>query len=81
MQVGPCIPVGIQLEKAAVGPTSGPTWRLSHLVLVHARADQHDHDAVVLRQQLAQHGVGLGFGRIVASDIEAPNMFIVNNLV
>jgi hypothetical protein len=32
MQVGPCIPVGIQLEKAEAGPTSGPTyWRLSHL--------------------------------------------------
>jgi hypothetical protein len=31
MQVGPCISVGMQLEKAEVGPTSGPTWRLSHL--------------------------------------------------
>jgi hypothetical protein len=30
MQVGPCIPVGVQLERAEVGPTSGPTWRLSH---------------------------------------------------
>ena len=30
MQVGPCIPVGIQLQKAEVGPTSGQTWRLSH---------------------------------------------------
>ena len=30
MQVGPCISVGIQLEKTEVGPTSGPTWRLSH---------------------------------------------------
>ena len=30
MQVGPCIPVGIHLKKADVGPTSGPTWRLSH---------------------------------------------------
>ena len=27
---GPCITVGIQLQKAEVGPTSGPTWRLSH---------------------------------------------------
>jgi hypothetical protein len=26
------IPVGIQLQKAGVGPTSGPTWRPSHLV-------------------------------------------------
>ena len=31
MRVGPCIPVGVQLEKAGVGPISGPTWRLSHL--------------------------------------------------
>ena len=30
MQVGPRIPVEIQLEKAGVGPTSGPTWRRSH---------------------------------------------------
>ena len=31
MQVGPRIAVGVQLEKAEVGPTSGPTRRLSHL--------------------------------------------------
>jgi hypothetical protein len=31
VQVGPCIPVAIQLEQAGVGPTSGPTRRLSHL--------------------------------------------------
>jgi hypothetical protein len=31
-EVGPCIPVGTQPQKAGVGPTSGPTcWRLSHL--------------------------------------------------
>ena len=35
MAVGPRIPVGIQLEKAAVGPTSGPIWRLSRLRLAH----------------------------------------------
>ena len=29
MQAGPCIPVGIHLEEAEVGPTSGPTCRLS----------------------------------------------------
>ena len=39
MQVGPCISVGIQLEKAEVGPASGPTWHLSHFV-----ADQFDDD-------------------------------------
>ena len=33
MQIGPCIPVGVQLEKAAVGPTSGPTRHLSHFGL------------------------------------------------
>ena len=31
MRVGPCTPVGMQLYKAGVGPTSGPTWRLFHL--------------------------------------------------
>ena len=31
MQVGPCIPEGIQLEKAEGPPTPGPTWRLPHL--------------------------------------------------
>jgi hypothetical protein len=31
MQVGPCITVRTQLEKAEVGPISGPTWRVSHL--------------------------------------------------
>ena len=33
MRVGPCIHVGIlvQLQKAEVGPASGPTWRPSHL--------------------------------------------------
>ena len=30
MQVVPGIPVGIQLEKAEVDPSSGPTWRRSH---------------------------------------------------
>jgi hypothetical protein len=29
MQVGPCIPARIQRQKAEVGPTSGPTRRLS----------------------------------------------------
>ena len=33
-QVDPCIPaVGIQLQKAEVGPTSGPTSRVSHYVM------------------------------------------------
>ena len=29
IEVGPCFPVGKQLERATVGPASGPTWRLS----------------------------------------------------
>ena len=33
MQVGPRIPVGIQLAKAGAGPASGPDWCLSHLRL------------------------------------------------
>ena len=33
MRVGPRIPVGIRLERAEVGPTSGPTRRLSHFPL------------------------------------------------
>ena len=36
MRVGPRTPVGVQLEKAEVGPTSGPTRWLSHLVAVVA---------------------------------------------
>ena len=41
MQVGPCILVGTQLEKAELGPTSGPTWRLPHVqdVVVNALVD------------------------------------------
>ena len=31
MHVGPRIPVGVQRERAGVGPASGPTRRLSHL--------------------------------------------------
>jgi hypothetical protein len=31
VQVGPCIPVGRQLQKAGAGLTSGPTRRLSYL--------------------------------------------------
>jgi hypothetical protein len=31
MQVGPCTPAGMQILKVEVGPTPGPTRRLSHL--------------------------------------------------
>jgi hypothetical protein len=40
MQIGPCVPVGIQLEKAEVGPSSGRTWRLSHMMRKHAARAQ-----------------------------------------
>jgi hypothetical protein len=38
MEVGPCIPMGTQLGKAEVGPTSGPTGCLSHLAVRGRRA-------------------------------------------
>jgi hypothetical protein len=44
IQVGPCVAVGIQLQRAEVGPTSGPTWRLSHL-LRPSRRPVRDLDA------------------------------------
>ena len=47
MQVGPCIPVGIQTEKAKVCPTPGPTWRLSHLV-GEAGEERHGADNLVV---------------------------------
>ena len=66
MPVGPRIPVEIQLEKAGVGPTSGPTWRPSHL-----RGDAEHGVEIEVQQRL-----DLGFGRIVASESEAPNMVL-----
>ena len=41
MRVGPCIPVGLQRQKAEVGPTSGPTWHLSHLMDVVQGEEDH----------------------------------------
>jgi hypothetical protein len=38
IQVGPCIPAGKQLQRAEVGPTSGPTWHISHLGGLRRRA-------------------------------------------
>jgi hypothetical protein len=34
MQVGPCIPAGVPLQRAEVGPTSGPARYLSYSVRV-----------------------------------------------
>ena len=94
MQVGPRTPVRIQLQKAEVGPTSGPTRRLSHLGL---EPEALDEAGPVTRGLEAEHlepaavrglviiecrvrgGLDLGFGRIVASDIAVPTMLM--NLV
>ena len=41
MQVGPRIPMIIQVGKAAAGPTFGPTWRLSHFAdPIHVGGDR-----------------------------------------
>ena len=52
MQVGPCIPVEIQLEKAEVGPTFGPTWGLSHFRALALR--QGSEKDAELAQKLGQ---------------------------
>jgi hypothetical protein len=51
MQVGPCISVGIRLEKAEVGPTSGPTWCPLSPVRGRGLAD-----GAAARAELAQQG-------------------------
>jgi hypothetical protein len=47
MQVGQCIPVGIQLGKAEVGPTSGPTWRLFHSMASPSRLPERRRRAAL----------------------------------
>jgi hypothetical protein len=67
MQVGPCIPVGIQLFKAEVGPTSGPTRRLSHLDdLGGGHLVVGLVDALQLALHVVQYGVGSAVTLIVA---------------
>ena len=56
MQAGPRIPVGVQLETAEVGPTAGPTWRLSHLRL-HAPAFVAERFCAEVRRQPAAAAV------------------------
>ena len=56
MQVGYCVPVGIQLQKAGVGPTSGPTWRLSHFE--HSLAVRDGEAAVDLAVDAAALPIG-----------------------
>ena len=72
MQAGPCAPVVIQLQKAEVGPTSGPTWRLAHLVKLEAegrrhpdRPEQGQHDA---RDEVGGVGGRERAGRVPADD-------------
>ena len=56
-RVGPCILVGIKLEKAEVGLTSGPTRRLSHF---GARAGDKDVRGLdVLDVLQPAHGAGV----------------------
>ena len=59
MQVGPCIPVITQLERAEVGPTSGPTWRLSHLTSGSAAVVASGKE----RQSRLVHLTGPGVGQ------------------
>ena len=61
MPVGPCIPVGIQLKRAEVGPTSGPTWRLSHWVFLTARAPNLSE-----KESLSRSGAAAGGAVILA---------------
>ena len=63
MRVGPYISVGIQTEKAEVGPTSGPTWRLSYLVVsdqefvpIAGRTVGADATIVLQQQQQGEEG-------------------------
>ena len=60
MQVGPCIPVGMQLETAEVGPTSGPTWHLSHC---EARAEALNPADGLRGRGPWSSGVAAGAGR------------------
>ena len=53
MRAGPCIPVGIQTEKAEVGPTSGPTWRPSHFAQL-VKDDAVDRRAVFRIRHLGE---------------------------
>ena len=53
MQVDPCIPLGIQLSKAEVGPTSGPTWRLPHFGREQTRPPQPRQQLVLLDRPVA----------------------------
>ena len=82
MHVGPCTPAGTRLQKAGVGPTSAATRRHAHFgdeLRCAARQLQRrrvlggaGHAAG--RVAVAVVRAGLGFGRIVGSEIEAPNM-------
>ena len=47
--------------KAEVGPTSGPTWRLSHLPTLHAVAGEA-HLPAVLREHADVVGVEIAAG-------------------
>jgi hypothetical protein len=86
MRVGPCIPVEIYCDKklCTVSPTSGPTWCLSHLTAV-VRAEVNRYEVRLLPARAGQARLEegadlvdprLGSGRIVASEIEVPNILV-----
>jgi hypothetical protein len=62
LKVGPCISVVIQLFEAEVGPTSGPTWCLSHLQREAAMQAEADREVrrVPLDAALGRLPPGLG---------------------
>jgi hypothetical protein len=84
MEVGPCIPVGIQLQRAEVGPTSGPTWRLSHLVVQDAREPvaplEVEAGAAVLRGVLERRGQDVEQRRLLHLRDENPHVPHVDRL-
>ena len=52
MPVDPCIPAGVQLQKAGAGPISGPTRRLSHFSdahpdVIHVARAREEHVATL----------------------------------
>jgi hypothetical protein len=57
IQVGPCIPVKIQLQRAG----GGPTWRLSHFV-----QPAEDHVLLELRDRQVRPGLAMG-GEVIST--------------
>ena len=61
MRVGPCIPTGVQLQNAEGGPTSGPTWRLSHYTDAQVRRAEEERGGLLEQvTYLVPHSIGIG---------------------